>query len=127
MTLRDPNFNMYDLPPVDEVQLYVEHYFRWTGLIYPYIHQDTFLETLKEVEQDNFTKVRRTWLGMLNVILALATNIPVRPGISPEDRASECEVYYHRAQMLCDTGVSRGTSLELGKLRTKTLPHASRS
>lgn len=62
-------FNAFALPPMDKVREMVETYFQWTGLMYPFIHKDSFMSTLAVVERSDWTKVRRTWLGMLSEYL----------------------------------------------------------
>lgn len=106
---------MFALPPRDKLRRLVDRYFQWTSLIYPYVHRQTFMDVLAEVEQNNFSRVRRTWMGMLNMILALTTNITTRNDDVGRDRTAECALYYRRALTLCDTDILRGTSLELGK------------
>jgi hypothetical protein len=50
------------------------------GLLFPYIYPPVFLETYHQMVQENFTGVRRTWLGLLNMILAMSTITDVTSG-----------------------------------------------
>lgn len=89
-------------------------YFSNTGLLFPYIHAGTFVKTYEEMKNNNFTNVRRSWLGLLNIVMALATSATIEENLSAEKRAQESNVYYQRALGLCDKHIMRGTSLEIG-------------
>ena len=106
--------NIYALPPESLTLALIKRYFANTGLLFPYVHEETFLAKYNEMKQNNFSKVARTWLGLLNMILALATSS--QPYDQPADvRAEQSEVYYRRALRLCDMHIMRSTSLEVGK------------
>ena len=107
--------NLYALPPEDVARELIKQYFDDTGLLFPYIHEQTFLNTYDETKKSNFTKVRRTWLGLLNIIMAFATSTRIESGHTAEKRAQVSDVYYHRAAGLCEKQIMRGTSLEVGK------------
>lgn len=109
------NINIYALPPESKARELMSQYFSNTGLLFPYIHAGTFLDTYEEMKRNNFTKVRRTWLGLLNIVLALSTSTAVQEDMSAEKRARESDVYYQRALGLCDKLIMRGTSLEIGQ------------
>ncbi|KAF2801274.1 uncharacterized protein BDZ99DRAFT_456469 [Mytilinidion resinicola] len=105
--------NLFALPPEDETLDLVQRYFSNTGLLFPYVHEETFLETYGAMKRTNFTKVRKTWLGLLNMVLALATSTTVSNATTAEQRAEMSDVYYQRALGLCDKHVWRGASIEL--------------
>lgn len=109
------NIDIHILPPEGKVRELLAVYFSNTGLLFPYIHRETFLETYEEMKRNNFTKVRRTWLGLLNIVMALTTSLKVYENLSAEKRASESNVYYQRAKGLCGNHTMRGTSLEIGE------------
>ncbi len=109
------NINIYALPPESKARELMTQYFSNTGLLFPYIHAGTFLETYEEMKRNNFTKMRRTWLGLFNIVLALSTSTAVQEDMSAEKRAQESDVYYQRALGLCDKLMMRGTSLETGQ------------
>ena len=58
---------------------------------------------------------RRTWLGLLNIIMAMAMTLSVDAGMSAERRIEESDAYYQRANSLCDKESRRNISLELGE------------
>ena len=108
------NVNIYALPPEATTRNLIARYFGDTGLLFPYIYEQAFLDTYNEIEASGFTKIRRTWLGLLNMIMAMATSTTVENGLSAEKRARDSDVYYQRATGLCEKQIMRGTSLEIG-------------
>jgi len=114
--------NIYALPAESIARDLLKQYFSDTGMLFPYIHEQTFLERYDEMKRNNFRKVRRTWLGLMNMIMAFAISTRVEAGLSAEDRARESDVYYSRAVGLCEKQILRGTSLEIGKLELEIAP-----
>ena len=106
----DENVDPFAIPPFDVLRARVEHYFQWTAVLYPFIHRDTFMTTLATLRH-SVTNVRRTWLGILNLMQALAHHIPV------SDNPEEGELYYRRAQALCDQQTLENITLEVGRAR----------
>ena len=108
--------NIYALPCEEDCRRLVSQYFSETGLLFPYIHQGTFMGVYEEMKHSNFKKVRRTWLALLNIVMALATSTVVETGLSCEKRIRDSEVYYQRAIGLCSMQITRGISIETGWL-----------
>lgn len=107
--------SIYHLPSELETRALMRSYFSNTGLLFPYIHEPTFLETYEHLKADNFTQVRRTWLGLLNMILAMASSTSACSDKSTTDIRLESDVFYQRAYELCKRQMLRGTSLETGQ------------
>lgn len=112
----------YTLPPEADLEAQLAAYFDNTGFLFPFIHPLSFLETYKSVKENKFTKVRRTWLGLLNIVLAMATSTDCRDEVSAIERTAASDVFYKRALTLCNTQMLRGTNLEIGK-GTLQVPH----
>jgi hypothetical protein len=93
----------------------IKEYFQKTGQLLPFVHEESFCATYFDLKRSNFTMARRTWLGLLNIIMAMATTLFVEAGMSAEERIEESDVYYQRANSLCDKESRRNTSLELGE------------
>lgn len=106
--------NIYRLPTEERTCELISRYFSDTGLLFPYIHEETFWESYNEMKSSNFTRTRRSWLGLLNIIMALATSTTIDTGSSAEERLRECDIYYQRAMGLCEKQMMRGTSFEIG-------------
>ncbi|KXL44450.1 hypothetical protein M433DRAFT_278084 [Acidomyces richmondensis BFW] len=110
--MKHPSVNMYALPSEDRTWALIREYFQKTGQLLPFIHEESFCDTYFQMKQNNFTMARRTWLGLLNIILAMATTLSVEAYGSAK-RIEESEVYYQRANALCDKEFKRNVSLEL--------------
>jgi hypothetical protein len=111
------------LPPDEVMQRLIRAYFDNTGLLFPYIHEQEFLDTYERFRASGFRgNVRRTWLGLLNMILAMATCTSCWEDSGSETTFEESDVYYRRAQELCHTQMFRGTTLETGKPPPSTAP-----
>lgn len=107
------------LPPDHETQRLLRCYFSNTGILFPFIHEQSFFETYNRVRSDNFRKdVRRTWLGLLHMILAMAVCTANRADESACDQFQESEIYFRRGQELCKSQILRGTTLEIGECST---------
>ncbi|GFF96416.1 transcriptional activator protein acu-15 [Aspergillus udagawae] len=100
------------LPSSEETLQLIRRYFYDTGLLFPYIHPPTFLETYDEFK-NNAKKVRRTWLGLLSIMLAMAKVTAVSGHAPAETRIKESTVYYRQALNLCRGEMLRGTTLEV--------------
>jgi hypothetical protein len=106
---------LYELPPDAVAVDLINCYFSDTGLLFPYLHHDSFLRTYENMKRTRFSKIRRTWLGLLNMVFAMATSTAVDRAVSVEKRTNASDVFYHRALNLCDKQIMRGASLEAGK------------
>ncbi|TVY92749.1 hypothetical protein LAWI1_G002079 [Lachnellula willkommii] len=69
------------IPEKEEMDL-IKQYFSDTRLLFPYLHEQTLLDTYAEMKRTNFTKVRRTSPGLLNMVMALATSTTIVSGMS---------------------------------------------
>ncbi|KAL4880360.1 fungal-specific transcription factor domain-containing protein [Aspergillus karnatakaensis] len=104
--------SIFYLPPDLETTALIDRYFANTGLLYPYLHEETFRETYTRLK-DNRSTTRRTWLGLLNMVLALATQTSESDAGEKDDREAQSHAYYRRANGLCAEYIIRGTSLEI--------------
>ncbi|VUC26112.1 unnamed protein product [Clonostachys rosea] len=105
--------NIYALPSEARTWSLIREYFQKTGQLLPFIHEEWFCATYFEMKRSNFTMARRTWLGLLNIILAMAATLFVESNMSAEERIEESDVYYQRANGLCDKESRRNISVEL--------------
>ena len=64
-------------------------------------------------KSSNFSRVRRAWLGLLNVVLAMASSMDPGTKMNAVTRAEKSRVFYQRALSLCGKSSVRGTSLEI--------------
>lgn len=92
----------------------VSRFFVDTGALFPFVHGPSFMETYNRAKNDNFRKFRRSWLGLLNSILAMATVTSAAWSVPATDRAARAEVFYMRARGLCLDQMLHTASLETG-------------
>jgi hypothetical protein len=117
--------NNYALPTDLVSRELLGRYFSNTGLLFPYIHERSFMVTFDQASENNFKGVRRSWLALLNIMFAHAVvhppslrSTPRSDGASAVRRTAESEIYYRRASGLCNQQITNGTgiSIEVGKL-----------
>ena len=109
-----PATNFYLLPPKSKALELLQKFFSNTGLLFPFLHEETFFMTYAELESKGYRGVRRTWLGLLNMVLALATSTAVGVDSNAEKRMEQSEEYYRRALGLCDKQMMSLGNLEVG-------------
>ena len=116
--------NIYALPSDSVARQLLAWYFSNTGVLFPYLHEQSFMATFDQVSKDKFRGVRRTWLALLNMVLAHAAvharDISTTPGSTDSTtfRAdAESEMYFRRAYGLFNEKPQNGAgaSVELGQ------------
>lgn len=107
--------NVFALPSEERTWSLIQAYFEKTGQLLPFIHEASFCETYFRMREDNFKRVRRTWLGLLNVVLAIATSLHTESDLPAGKRIQESDIYFQRANGLCDKDSKRNASLEMGR------------
>ncbi|PKS07195.1 hypothetical protein jhhlp_005796 [Lomentospora prolificans] len=111
--LHGSSLNPFELPPPAETLGLIHQYFANTGLLFPFIHRESFIQTYHEVAASNFSKVRRSWLGLLNMILAMSISTAYPSDLPHDRRRAESNVFFHRAMALCENQIRFGASLEI--------------
>ena len=96
-------------------------YFTNTGYLFPYVHESSFRESYQEIKDKQKPRVRRTWLSLLNIILAMAITTKFDSGNASIGRIEESEDFYQRAVGLCEKQAMRGTNLEIGTQKSRYL------
>lgn len=104
----------YLLPPEGETTPLLKKYFADTGMLFPYLHPPTFMQTYKEIRQER-RPVRRTWLALLSMILAITVSTDTEHAIDAKQRQKRSHVFYSRAMQLVGGLTSTHASLETGK------------
>ena len=115
--LPEPAINPFDMPPPERTLELVRQYFSNTNLLFPYIHRESFLSTYHEMAASGFARVRRSWLGLLNLILAMSVSASEHSGLDARGRRAESGVFFRRAMALCEKQIRFGASLEIGEWR----------
>lgn len=110
---RTENPDLLSLPSDDECMRLTNQYFGRTGVLYPYIHEESFIQTYNTFKATRFRKVRRSWLGLLNLILAMATKTAVNSKLSAQEREEQSDMFFVRGWRLCEKQVKYSPSLEI--------------
>lgn len=105
---------IYCLPPDNDTRDLLSRYFSNTGLLFPFIHEPSFLQEYEAMRSETAPKVRRTWLGLLNMVLAMASSTSADSEKPAAERRRESDIFYQRAYELCRRQMLRGASLETG-------------
>ncbi|UKZ79319.1 hypothetical protein TrVFT333_007069 [Trichoderma virens FT-333] len=105
--------NIYALPSEERTWSLIQQYFHKTGQLLPFIHEPSFCKTYLQMKQERFRAVRRTWLGLLNIVLAIAASLSTKDDVPVDKRIQESDIYYQRANGLCDRDSKRNASLEM--------------
>lgn len=113
--LDDTRVGSYELPSDEQSWDLLDIYFSKTGQLLPFIHEPSFRETYLQMKSNNFNNVRRTWLGLLNIIFAIAMSLCNDGDIPAQQRIERSDIFFQRANALCDQDSRRNTSLEMGK------------
>lgn len=111
----DGSFDYLRVCPTEEMDALVTRFFGDTNALFPFVHGPSFLETYNRVKANNFRRFRRSWLGLLNAILAMATVTFANSNVTATDRAAKAEIFYARAKALCLDQMLHSASLETGK------------
>lgn len=101
------------LPAVADMEVMMDRFFNTMGLLFPFLHEATFRQTYNAFKASGFNKVRQTWLGELNLIFAIASNINRKQGRTSKQCFEESLIYYRRAMSLCGASSLRSVSLDI--------------
>ena len=110
-----PAANPTALPPYKDIEDLLTVYFSTMGLMFPIFDEAYFWAKHHEFKATNFSHISRTWLAVLNMILAMATNIGQGSGTntSTDERMEISHAYYARATALCGDLARRVVSLDV--------------
>ncbi|EWY99894.1 hypothetical protein FOYG_03823 [Fusarium oxysporum NRRL 32931] len=101
------------LPSVEEMDTLLDLYFDTAGIVFPFIHEETMRSTYNECRLNGFTRARRTWLGTLNMVFAMASNFDRDYTTSSKKRFERSNAFYKRALGLYKELSKRVISLEI--------------
>ena len=71
------------------------------------------METYYKFKASNFTKVKRSWLGLLNVVMAMGSSLDPGSKKSGRARLEKSNIFYQRAMHLSEKSSARGASLDI--------------
>lgn len=105
----------YTLPPQEEAELRFRMYFSTINLMIPCIHEESFRGIWARARVEGCRAVSRPWLGVINIVLALATNASAPTSPSAE-RATQADLHFQRAMELAKPDILGHPSVELIQL-----------
>lgn len=98
--------NAYELPPRWKIIGLVNAFFARPGMLFPYIYKKWILDGLDHGQNAPLHGVRRSWLCLLNTIMAFSTILGDSTWISVESSFTEADAFLQRAlQLLPDFAV----------------------
>lgn len=111
----------FSLPPEDALNSMLHLYFNTVNLMIPCVHEDSFRQTLFQMKTEGPESMRKSWLGVLNMMFAITTNV-MTATTPTHDRAAQSNTFYERAMGLVGPEILGRPSIELGiKLPGPTL------
>lgn len=111
----DHEVDPYVLPPTSRLSSMLDLFFADINSTWGYLYEPAFRDTFSHAHENGFKHVRRSWLGLLNVILAMAER---RHDVDTESEASLRDasyMYFSRALVLITRTMFQGPNLETGE------------
>lgn len=108
-------FNCLVLPEKALMEKLVGLYFRDFNCLYPYLHEPSFMKEFSRALQTGFVGVRRYWLGLLNMIMAISCRVSNGPEITIKAKFTNAEVFFNRSWSLCKDHFWNVSTFEGGK------------
>lgn len=100
------------LPEVPVMNRLLDMYFNTAGVVFPFIPEEANRRIYSEYRENGFQRARRTWLGTLNMMFALATMLDSENFPAAKKRFERGDLYYRRAVGLCGELSKHVISLE---------------
>ena len=105
----------FALPPDTKITHLVNLFFSGMGLLFPYIYKKSIIDGLEEMKMTHFYRVRRSWLCLLNTIMAFATCVTTASHNRKQECAAEADVFLQRALALLPNLALKPANLEACK------------
>jgi hypothetical protein len=90
----------------------VNQFFSGIGLLFPYIYKKAVLDGIEEMKMTHFYGVRRSWLCLLNTIMAFATCVTTTLQDRKENCTAEADFFLQRALKLLPNFALKPANLE---------------
>lgn len=113
-----PSFESRDafaLPSPNTIIQLVNKFFSETGLIFPYIYKKAIYDGINHIKHRRFWEIRRSWLSLLNTILAFAT-VLTPSHERREDNIFKADRFLQRALQLLPNVALQPANIEIRKL-----------
>jgi hypothetical protein len=111
----DHEVDPYILPPNARLSAMLDLFFTDINSNWGYLYEPAFRDTFSHAKDTGFKHVRRSWLGLLNVILAMATRRQNVDTESEDGIRDASSMYFSRALVLITRTIFQGPNLETGE------------
>jgi hypothetical protein len=105
--------NPYKLPSRTEMLRLIDVFFCFTGQFFPYLSKCHITQMVKDLDLVRLSGTRRSWLCLLNAILAMSTSLlGGGSGHQVKSREVESDIFFQRALILSPWTISNTANLE---------------
>ena len=111
----DHGVDPYVLPPTSRLSSMIEMFFSDINPMWGYLYESAFRDTFSQAKETGFKHVRRSWPGLLNIILAMVEHRQNLDTSSEDSLRSASYLYFSRALVLGTRTTFRGPNLETGR------------
>jgi hypothetical protein len=115
-TVRDlDDIDLFAFPPDSVSRRLLRHYFDNTGLLFPYVHEESMYEIYAQAKEIGFRGVKLSWLALFNMVLAQGNSTRTDDEHPAADRIAASDVFYNRALELSRLQDMHGANVETGE------------
>lgn len=108
--------DMHAIPSGDSVRKLLNIYFSRTNLLFPIFRQATIFDIYKRIEETgDVSFLSNTWLGVFNMILAIAAMVQSTSLRQQTLICYDSSVFFSRAQQLAKSEAVHAPTVETGK------------
>ena len=106
---------MVELPSNDVILRLVDKFFsHQIGLVFPYIYKKRVIDEVAKLSSPGFGGIRRSWLCLLNTIMAFGTALTTDHD-SNENNIATADIYLQRALKLLPNVALQPANIEICK------------
>jgi hypothetical protein len=115
-TAKAPDVNPSVLPKQSQVMAILETYIEEVHPFFSFLHLPTWMDTYEEAVQRQFKGVRRTWLSVLNIVLALRSIALSceEKRVTAHEKRRNAEIFFERARELSRETLFKVSTTEAG-------------
>jgi hypothetical protein len=104
--------NPYKLPSRAEILRLIDIFFSFTGQFFPYLSKCHIKQMVQDLDLVRLSGTRKSWLCLLNAVLAMGTSLDGGSGRQVRSREAESDIFFQRALILSPWTISNTANLE---------------
>ena len=105
----------FALPPTHVIIQLVDTFFSQTGMLFPYIAKKSITDEIVNLDPlGRFNGIRRSWLCLLNTIMAFAT-VLTSDDEQKQDNVAKADTFFQRALKLLPNVTLQPANIEICK------------